>query len=142
MNTYKECNQNSNIETIRYYEGVEDKVKAVEDLLTLAETTKTESNFLKAERAVSDLYGVANGLILEDLEYRLATLRTKTLSSDEEYNCQIKGGNFKNGVCNYPTLNSSVTLVSSGNMVSYNYNGTEYLVINSKISVSSYVDYI
>ena len=142
--TYNTCRNNATIDKIEYYENIEEKVQNVEELINFAKNIPTIENLTKAEIAVSELYGVANGSIIEDLEYSLAEIRTKITMTDDEFKCKAGGGVYIDSKCTYksPTSASDSNNNSSG-MVYYTYKKTnDYLVVNTKLSVSEYVKYI
>ena len=144
--SYNSCLANATIEKINYYTEVQDKVYKVEDIISKAKQMPTIENLNAARDAVSELYGVANGTIIEDLEYELGTLSTKITMSNAEFNCKISGGVYKDNNCviQRPTVvDSSNVSKSSNGMVYYTFKSqNDYLVINSTISVVDYVKYI
>ena len=140
--TYNTCLSNATLEKIDYYANVELKVSEAQELIDSIKMMPTTNNLKKAEEAVSKLYGVANGSIIEDLEYELASIRTKITMSDEEFLCKSKGGVYKDGNCEMITANGGGIRSSSG-MVYYTYKTqNDYLVVNTKLSVSEYVKFV
>ncbi len=141
--TYKACLQNATISNINYYREVENQVNDVKDLIQNVKSAPTVENLQKAEIAVSNLYGVANGSIIEDLEYELGTIRTKVTMSEEEFICKSKLGTYKDGECTYPKPSENTgatTLASSNGLVYYTFKSkNDYLVVNSKISIVDYM---
>ena len=139
--TYKSCQENATLEKINYYGSVEEKVDKVEDLIEDVKKKPTLENLANVELAVAELYTIANGEVIEDLEYKLADIRTKATMTDEEYNCITSGGTYENGKCTHQT--PTVKTKSNNGMVYYTFKSkNDYYVIDSKISVSSYVQYI
>ncbi|MBQ8892488.1 MAG: hypothetical protein IJ068_06480 [Bacilli bacterium] len=143
---YQTCRENATIERIEYFSEIEDKVREVEDLIDSVKSMPTVENLEKAEKAVSSLYGVANGSIIEDLEYKLASIRTKITMTDAEFYCKVGGGVYTDSHCTYPSPSigsSGSGATSSNGMVYYTYNTTnDYLVVNTKLKVADYVKYI
>ena len=142
--TYKTCIANATIEKIGYYQEVESKVSKVKDLIYQVKSTPTIENLEKAENAVHELYGVANGSIIEDLEYNLASIRSKVVMSDAEFLCKARGGIFENNECTFkrPSVAGSGGINSSG-MVYYSYKTThDYLVVNTSLNVLDYTKFV
>ena len=139
--TYKTCLDNATISKINYYKEVEAKVNDVKELIYNLQSKPTIENLSIAEYAVSSLYGVANGSIIEDLEYKLASIRTKVTMSEDEFICKSKAGIYKDGECTYPKPNSNnQELVSANGLVSYTFKtSNDYLVVNNKISIVDYM---
>ena len=140
--TYKSCTENATVEKIAYYGQIEEKVSKVKDLILQVRNAPTVENLAIAENAVSDLYGVANGSIIEDLEYSLASIRTNVTMSNVEFNCKAKGGVYVNNICTFPkpTVDGNTSNPSQSGMAYYTFNKTnDYLVVNTKLSVKEYV---
>ena len=139
--TYKACFDNATVSKINYYKGVEAKVNEVKDLIFNVKSAPTKENLERATNAVSTLYGVANGSIIEDLEYELGTIRSKVTMSEAEFICKSKAGTYINGECTYPKPGSNNTaIVNANGLVSYTFKSkNDYLVINDKISIVDYM---
>ncbi len=139
--TYKTCLDNATISKISYYKGVEEKVSNVKNLIQNVKSAPTIENLNIVEDAVSNLYGVANGSIIEDLEYELGSIRTKVTMSEEEFICKSKVGIYKDGECTYLSSSTDTTKLANNNgMVYYTFKTkNDYLVINSKISILDYM---
>jgi len=140
---YKTCLSNATISKINYYKEVEAKVDNVKELIYNVKKAPTNENLSLAESAVSELYGVANGSIIEDLEYDLASIRTRVTMSEDEFVCKSKLGTYKDGICTFPKPGSSTSTTSLANtngLVYYTFkNKNDYLVVNNKISIVDYM---
>ena len=142
--TYKACLANATSEKIEYYSKIEEKVDEVKDLIFQVKSIPTMENLEKAESAVASLYGVANGSIIEDLEFSLASIRSKVTMSDAEFSCKAQGGVYENGNCTFkrPTVASGGSVSSSG-MVYYSFKSTnDYLVVNTTLNVANYTKFV
>ena len=140
--TYETCQKNATLEKISYYEGIEEKVREVKDLILNVKMAPTTENLQIVEEEVRKLYGIANGRIIEDLEYELASIRTKVTMTNDEFNCKAKGGIYQNGQCNSKSP-STITSLNSNGMVYYTYKtANDYLVVNTPLPVSNYISYI
>ncbi|MBR3660303.1 MAG: hypothetical protein IKN63_00170 [Bacilli bacterium] len=139
---YKTCLSNANLSKIEYYKGVEEKVLDVKDLIDKVKRMPTTENLTKAENAVSSLYGVANGMIIEDLEYSLASIRSKVVMSDDEFVCMSKGGIYENNECIFkkPSIQEKTT---SNGMLYYTFESlNDYLVVNTPLDVANYINFL
>jgi len=146
---YKTCLANATPEKIQYYKGIEEEVAKVKDMIFQLKAAPTTENLSNVENAVSKLYGVANGTIIEDLEYSLASIRSRVVMNDAEFNCKARGGVYENDNCVFkrPTVKedngaSGDLFVSPTGMVYYTFKSpNDYLVINSSLDVLSYTKF-
>lgn len=140
--TYETCQANATLDKISYFADIEAKVLEVKDFIAKVKISPTVENLTKAESEVSKLYGIANGSIIEDLEYELASIRSKVTMTDEEFICKGRGGIYENGNCNFrsPIVASGTGKGSQNGMVYYTFkNQNDYLVVNTKLSVADYI---
>ena len=133
--SYKSCLSNGTIEKINYYSGVEAKVNDVKELINNVRNIPTVENLERAENALEGLYGVANGSIIEDLEYSLASIRTKVTTTNSDLNCLLMGGQIENDTCVFTTNNRN-------NMQIEKFNDNDYYIINTKENIKTYYEYI
>ena len=137
--SYKTCLENATVEKISYYSNIEEEVSEIKDFIISVKRVPTLENLALAEEKVSDLYGVANGTIIEDLEYQLADLRTQITMTQDEFDCKRLGGRYEDNTCKYPEMFS----ISDTGMSYYTFkNKNDYVVVSTKADVQKYYKYV
>ena len=140
INTYRECNENATISKIEYYQVAYEQVEKVNELITRLEKNPTRDSYEEAEKAVKKLqetYDI-NGEICDDLYMRLVNMYDDMETSEQNKAlCEKRGGVYTNGGCSVtveaPEDSQSIENItpSKNGMISYNHNGTKYLLANT-----------
>ena len=152
---FDSCMEKATFENIEYIREIEKVEVEIEKL----KVRPTKENLESAEEAVQaiiekigDKATVADKEILENFQYSLAETRTEVDNIEQTESCALQGGTLKDGVCILPDLTPKPDSDSSSGgtakcgdtskMVNYTFNGNSYLVIDSKVSVKSFVQFI
>ena len=137
--SYKTCLENATVEKINYYSNIEEEVSEIKDFIISVKRVPTLENLALAQKKVSNLYGTANGTIIEDLEYQLADLRAKITMTQDEFDCKRLGGRYEDNTCKYPEKFS----ISDTGMSYYTFKSkNDYVVVSTKADVQKYYKYV
>ncbi len=159
----KGCLLSSSAEKAEYMSKVED----VEDSITMLQGKPSKENLEKTENKLQDLINYMDGdanradrEIIETFQAKITSLGGLVEEKEAEKKCLKDGGTWENKKCvikdpHKPTPPKPTPGGGGGgggghfavdgdtsNMISYSFNGSEYLVIDSKISVREYLGII